>query len=185
VKRFAVIAIAGMCTTASAAGAALLTPMAPGFHQHLQCDRGYVSVDVAAAGVSAEPGSVVVTTTLSLGTLATKTRALRVADARGNIYALGYVGADGAPKRFPKRLLLPATPLAAGERSGYFNVRGTLIEKRFEGMKSGGYEFSDYLSGRRLNSVTYVPGIGLTTARFFGMPPDGSDLACRSGHARF
>ena len=28
-----------------------------------------------------------------------------------HIYALGYVGADGAPKRFPKRLLLPALSL--------------------------------------------------------------------------
>jgi hypothetical protein len=182
-KRFAVVAIAGMCATVSAAGAAQLTPMTPGFHQHLQCDRGYVAINVSNAGVSAEPRAVVVTTTLSLGKVAIKTRALRVADAQGKIYALGYVGSNGAPKRFPKRLLLPATPLAAGERSRYFNVRGTLIEKRFEGMKSGGYVFSDYLSGRRLNRVTYVPGIGLTNARFFGLPPDGSDLACRSGRA--
>jgi hypothetical protein len=182
-KRFAVIAIAGLCATASAAGAAQLTPMAPGFHQHLQCDRGYVAIDVAGADLSAEPGAVVVTTSLSLGKVAIKTRALRVADGLGNIYALGYVGADGAPKRFPKRLLLPATPLAAGERSRYFNVRGTLIDKRFEGRRAGGYVFSDYLAGHRLNRVTYVPGIGLTNARFFGLPPDGGDLACRSGHA--
>lgn len=182
-KRLAVIAFAGMCATASAAGAAQLTPMPPGFHQHLQCDRGYVAIDVAGAALAGEPRAVVVTTTLSLGKVATKTRALRVADGRGNIYALGYVGTDGAPKRFPKRLLLPATPVAAGERSGYFNVRGTLIEKRFEGVEAGGYVFSDYVSGHRLNSVTYVPGIGLTGARFFGMPPDGSDLACRSGRS--
>jgi len=179
-KRLAVCAFAGMCLTASVAGAAQMTPMVPGFHQHLQCDRGYVAVDVAGAGIAAEPHAVVVTTTLALGTVATKTRALRVADAQGNIYALGYVGAGGEPKRFRKRLLLPASPPVAGERSEYFNVRGTLIEKRFEGMKSGGYVFSDYLSGHKRNSVTYVPAIGITGARFFGMPPDGSDLVCRA-----
>jgi hypothetical protein len=178
-KRIAAFVLAGICTTASAAGAAQMMPMVPGFHQRLQCDRGYVAVDVAAAGLPAEPRAVVVTTSISLGNVATKTRSLRVADGRGNIYALGYVGAGGAPKRFPKRLLLPAAPLAAGERSAYQNVSGTLIEKRFEGKKSGGYVFSDYLSGQKLNSVTYVPGIGLVGARFFGMPPDGSDLVCR------
>jgi hypothetical protein len=179
-KRSAVFIFAGMCVTAGAAGAAQMTPMVPGFHQHLRCDRGYVAVDVAAAGIATEPRAVVVTTTLSLGRVATKTRALRVADAQGNIYALGYIGADGEPKRFPKLLLLPASPPVAGERTGYLNVRGTLIEKRFEGMKSGGYVFSDYLSGRKLNSVTYVPAVGITGARFFGMPPDGSDLVCRA-----
>jgi hypothetical protein len=161
---------------------ALLTPMAPGFHQHLPCNRGYVAIDVAAAAAGVEPGAVVVTTTISLGSVATKTRALRVADRRGNIYALGYV-AGGAPKRFPKRLLLPASPPAAGERSGYFSVRGVVIEKRFDGVNSGGYVFSDYLSGHKLNSVTYVPSVGIVAARFFGMPPDGSDLVCRLPHA--
>jgi hypothetical protein len=180
-KRLAVFALAGLCAMAGAAGAAQLTPMAPGFHQHLQCDRGYVAIDVSAASLAAEPQAVVVTTSISLGPVATKTRALRVADGQGNIYALGYVGADGAPKRFPKRLLLPASPPVAGERSGYFNVRGTLIEKRFEGVKAGGYLFSDYLSGQKLNSVTYVPAIGIVGVRFFGMP-DGSDLVCRAPH---
>jgi hypothetical protein len=178
VRRHAAFVLACIGASVSAAGAAPMTPMNPGFHQHLRCNRGYVSIDVAAAGPGVEPGAVVVTTTLALGTVATKTRALRILDARGNIYALGYV-AGGVPKRFPRRLLLPASPPAAGERSGYLNVRGMVIEKRFDGVKSGGYAFSDYLSGRRLNTVTYVPPTGITRARFFGMPPDGSDLVCR------
>lgn len=183
-SRLAAVAFAVLCATANVAGAAQMTPMDPGFHQHLPCNRGYVTIDVSAARLRDEPRAVMVTTTIALGGVATKTRALRVADLRGNIYALGYVGAGGVPKRFQKRLLLPASPLSAGGDSNYLNVRGMLIQKRFEGMKAGGYVFSDYLTGRKLNSVTYVPAIGIAAARFFGMPPDGSDLICGLRPAR-
>ena len=184
---FALPACAG--TGARAAGAAALgpmTPMDPGINQRLQCNHGNIAIGVTAADPRVAPHAVVVTTIITVGAVATKTSSVRTVDGQGNIYALGYV-TGGAVTRFPKRLLLPASPPAAGERSGYFNVSGISIEKRFEGTKTlgaqarpaSGYVFSDYLSGRKLNAVTYVPFVGIADARFFGLLPDGSDLICR------
>jgi hypothetical protein len=180
-----------LLTASAAAGAAgvPIMPMSPGFAERLQCGRGSVAVDVTRADPRIAPRAVVVTTTIAIGSVATKTRSVRTVDGQGNIYSLGYVAGD-ALKAFPKRLLLPASPPAAGARSSYYNVSGIVIAKRFEGAKAAldahgrpltGYVFSDYLSGRKLNAVTYVPSIGIAEARFFGMLPDGSDLTCRLG----
>jgi hypothetical protein len=163
---------------AGAAGSAAMTPMNPGFHQLLKCNQGYVTLDVAPADPHTDPHAVLVTTALAIGPSLTKTTAIRSVDSQGNIYALGYIIGVGVVKRFPRRLLLPAAPPRAGEATSYFNITGTVIEKRFEGTKSGGFVFSDYVSGRKLNSVVYAPGIGLREARFLGMAPGGGDMVC-------
>jgi hypothetical protein len=176
-----------ICASAGAAGAAQLTPMEPGFHQHLQCTKGYVDIDVAA---DAHDGAhaVLFTTTISVGDKATTTTTIRTVDGQGNIFSVGYVIAAGVVKRFPKRLLLPATPPAAGERSAYYSVKGIVVEKRFEGTTAThdaqgrpatGYFFADYVGGNKLNLVTYVPSIGIVGARFFALMPDHSDFVCR------
>jgi len=170
----------------AAGGAGALTPMGPGFHQYLKCNGGYVTLDVAADS-RIEPHSALITTTIAVGPQLTKTSTLRIVDGQGNIYSLGYV-LDGAVKRFPKRLLLPAAPPRTGERSSYFNISGAQIEKRFEGTRRTtdeqrrpmtGYAFSDYLNGQKLNTVVYVPSVGLTEARFFALSGGGSDLVCQ------
>jgi hypothetical protein len=160
-------------------GAAPMTPMTPGFHQRLQCNAGYVTVAVAAAEPMAGPHVAAVPTTVAIGAKTTVTTALRTLDPAGNIYALGYVLAPHVLKLFPKRLLLPASPPAAGAHGSYFSVAGVVIEKRFAGTVPGGYVFSDYLAGRKLNSVTYAPGVGITRARFMGLLPGGNDFICR------
>jgi len=172
---------------ASAAGeTGALTPMGPGFHQYLKCNGGYVTLDVAPDS-RVEPHAALITTTIAVGPQLVKTKTLRVVDGQGNIYSLGY-DLDGAIKRFPKRLLLPAAPPAAGERSSYFNISGVQIEKRFEGTKQTtdeqkrsmtGYVFSDYLNGQKLNTVVYVPSTGLTEARFFALSGGGNDFVCQ------
>ncbi len=172
----ALLICAGAGNTAGAAGMPV-TPMVPGFHQRVPCDRGYVAVEVATADPRIAAHVSLVTTTIAVGRTPAKTRALRAVDARGNIYAFGYV-IGAAVKRFPARLLFPASPPAPGERSSYFTLSGLVIEKRFEGTKAGGYVFSDYLAGRKLNTVTYIPAVGIAAARFFGLLPDGRDLVC-------
>lgn len=179
---------AGARSAAVAAGTAL-TPMSPGFHQLLKCTpQGYVTIDVAAADPKAAPHASIVTTAIAVGAALTKTIAVREADDQGNIYALGYVLQPGVVKRFARRLLLPAAPPAAGQSSTYFNISGIVIDKRFEGTQSTrdgagrpatGYLFSDYLTGRKLNAIVYVPGTGVTEARFFGAGGSGTDVVCR------
>jgi len=170
----------------SAAGAPL-TPLTSGFHQLLKCNGGYVTIDVAPADPSIAPHASLVTTAIAVGPALTRTKAARIVDGQGNIYALGYEIAPGAFKRFPQRLLLPAAPPQAGERSTYFNIGGVAIEKHFDGpaatrdaraRPAAGFAFSDYLSGHKLNTVVYVPAIGITEARFFGVA-GGHDLICR------
>jgi hypothetical protein len=162
--------------------------MSPGFHQLLKCTpQGYVSIDVAPADPKIAPHASIVTTSIAVGPSMNKTVAVREADGQGNIYALGYVLQPGVVKRFARRLLLPAAPPAAGERSTYFNISGIVIDKRFEGTQSThdgagrpatGYAFSDYFSGRKVNAIVYVPGTGVTEASFFGAA--GSDaVVCR------
>jgi hypothetical protein len=192
VKRYTtVVLILALLTCAplganAAGGIGALTPMGPGFHQYLKCNGGYVTLDVAADS-RVEQHAALITTTIAVGPQMTKTRTLRVVDGQGNIYSLGY-DIDGAIKRFPKRLLLPAAPPPAGERSSYFNISGAQIEKRFEGTKSTtdeqqrpmtGYVFSDYLNGQKLNTVVYVPSVGLTEARFFALNGGGNDFVCQ------
>jgi hypothetical protein len=155
-----------------------MTPMNPGFHQTLLCNHGRVTIDVADAHPAAVPHGVLVTTTVSVGTRPARTQAIREADAAGNIYARGYV-VDSGFKGFPKQLLLPAVPPQPGQVSSYSSISGDTIEKRYEGRSGAGYVFSDYYGGRKLNSVTYVPSIGVTEARFNALLPDGSDLVCR------
>jgi len=187
---FALAAAAGAGNLAVAAGAPL-TPMSPGFHQLLKCTpQGYVTIDVATADPKVAPHASLVTTAIASGPSVTRTTAVREADAQGDIYALGYVLQPGVVKRFARRLLLPAAPPAAGERSTYFNLTGIVIDKHFEGTQptrdgagrpATGYLFSDYLSGRKLNAIVYVPGTGVTEARFFGAG-SGGDVVCRLNH---
>jgi hypothetical protein len=166
------LGMAGSC----AAGP--LTPLEPGFHQTLQCDHGTMSVDVAA-GTPAMGRAVRVTTALTFAGSTVKTTALREVDGAGNIYALGYVLAQGVIKRFPRRLLLPANPPKPGEVNSYFNVTGVTIQKRYEGRHAGGYVFSDFIGNHKLNAATYVPSVGITEARFFGLLANNGDLICR------
>jgi hypothetical protein len=158
--------------------ALVMTPMNPGFHQTLLCNHGRVTIDVADAHPNTVPHGVLVTTTVSVGAKPLRTQAVREADAAGNIYARGYI-VNGGFKSVPKQLLLPASPPQPGEMSSYSNVSGDTIEKRFEGRSGAGYIFSDYYAGRKLNSVTYVPSIGVKEIRFYALLPDGSDLVCR------
>jgi hypothetical protein len=174
---------------AAFAAATPLTPMSPGFHQLLKCTpQGYVTIDVAADPKNAPDMDV--TTVIAVGAALTKTIALREADGQGNIYALGYILQPGVEKRFARRLLLPAVPPAPGQHSTYFNITGIVIGKHFEGTRPArdaagrpatGYVFSDYLSGRKLNEIVYVPGTGVTGIRLIASA-GGSDVVCRLGH---
>ena len=92
-------------------------------------------------------------------------------------------------KRFPKRLLLPAVPPAAGQRSTYYNISGAQIEKRFDGMqattdahgaKAKGFAFSDYVGGHRLNTVVYLPALGVADLTYYGVLPNNADLNCHA-----
>lgn len=171
------------CAAASAAGPASMTPMTPGFHQQLKCNGGYVTIDVGAADPHMAKDAAIVTTAIAAGPALTRTKAVRELDHRGEIFAIGYV-VEGALKRFPRRLLLPAVPPKAGERTTYFNISGTVIEKHFEGTRAvrdaTGYVFSDYLSGQRLNTIVYVPALGVAEARFYNLKGTGSDLICQA-----
>jgi len=180
----AVLALSG----AANAGASPLTPMNAGFHQRLECNGGHVDIAVLPGHPKLAPNTTAVMTTLSLGDAQIKTTALRSVDAAGNIYAYGYA-MPGFVKRFHKQLLLPASPPAAGSHTTYFNVSGVKITKRYEGMygpfgapapTQGGYVFSDYLNGHKLNTVTYIPAVGVTNAAFIGLRPDHTDLICHS-----
>jgi hypothetical protein len=176
------------CACVSAAGAAVpMTPMTPGFHQHLQCNGGYVLTEVAAADPKMAPSAALITTTIAVGPQLITTKTLRTVDGQGNIYGLGYVIQSGVVKRFPKELLLPANP-APGQHSGYSNITGAIIDKRFEGTRATrdaqgraltGFAFSDFLGGRKLNTVVYVPGFGIADARFYSLQSPKGDLICR------
>jgi hypothetical protein len=175
---------------APAAAAGPMTPMNAGFHQLLHCNtQGYVTVDVAAGDPKIAPGSMLVTTAVAIGPQMTKTQAYRGMDAQGNIYAYGYLLQPGVTKRFAKALLLPANPPSVGERSTYYSITGAQIEKRFEGMKAttdahgaaaNGFAFSDYLNGHKLNTVVYLPAIGVAELTFYGVLPNSADLICHA-----
>lgn len=177
----------GASGPARAAGT-LLTPMNPGFHQLLTCTpQGYVTIDVAAPDPKVDAHAMLVTTAIAFGPQLAKTIALRESDGRGDVYALGYILQPGVTKRFPRRLLLPAAPPAAGERSTYFNISGVVIDKRYDGPRPArdaggrpatGYAFSDELNGRRTDTIVYVPGTGVTEARFYGAGGSGGDVVC-------
>lgn len=183
-KRYAAFAFAcALPFSAAAAAAGPMTPMTAGFHQQLKCNGGYVTIDVATADPHMAAHAVVVTTAVAAGPELSRTSAVRDVDHRGDIYATGYV-IDGVLKRFPRRLLLPAFPPQAGQHMTYFNISGTVIEKRFEGTEpmggATGYAFSDYLSGHRLNRIVYVPAIGVAEARFYAIKEPGKDLICKA-----
>jgi hypothetical protein len=177
----------GGALTAAASGAPVpMTPMTPGFHQHLQCNGGYVLTEVSTADPKTAPDAELITTTIAVGQQLTRTKTVRSVDGQGNIYGIGYVIQAGVFKRFPKQLLFPANP-APGEHSGYSNITGALIDKRFDGKKATtdaggraltGYAFSDYLGGQKLNTVVYVPGFGIAEARFFSLQGPKNDLIC-------
>lgn len=182
------LAIALLTGVSAGAGAAAvpMTPMTPGFHQHLKCNGGYVLTEVATADPKIAPDAYLITTTIAVGGQLTKTQTLRTVDGQGNIYGLGYVIQAGVVKRFPKELLLPVNP-APGEHRGYANITGAVIDKRFEGTKATtdaqgrtltGFAFSDFLSGRKLNTVIYVPGFGIADARFYSLQGPKGDLIC-------
>ena len=181
----ALLIAAALCSGATApASAEALTPMRPGFVQTLHCNGGSVRIAVATQRSPLAPEATVVTTTLKLGDTTAVTRALRTMDARGNIYALGYA-MPSFVKRFHKTLLLPASPPRPGSVTSYFNLSGLSVRKRFIGTKAAGtsatgYVFADDLRGHNLNTVTYVPSIGIATATFTGLKADRSDLVCRS-----
>lgn len=113
----------------SAAGAAALTPMEPGFRQTLHCNGGNIEIALETKRNPLAPRVTVVTTTLSVGGAKIVTNALRTMDAQGNIYALGYA-LPGFVKTFRKMLLLPASPPAAGSVTSYYNVGEVLAYKR-------------------------------------------------------
>lgn len=184
-----ILAFALLPCAPAAAASVPMTPMNPGFHQLLHCNTGYVTVDVASADPKIAPNAMLVTTAVAIGPSLTQTQALRAADDQGNIYAFGYVLAPGEVKRFPKRLLLPGGPPAAGERSTYFSITGVTIEKRFEGTQATtdaqghpatGYAFSDYLNEQKLNSVVYVPAVGVTELQLYNVLPNKGDLVCHA-----
>jgi hypothetical protein len=190
-KRFLTVASAAaalLCPMVSPAVAAgPMTPMTPGFHQHLQCNGGYVLTEVAPADPKMAENAELITTTIAAGPQLTKTKTLRSVDGQGNIYDLGYIIQTGAVKRFPKQLLLPANP-APGTHNAYFNITGATIEKRFEGTRPTkdaqghaftGFVFSDYLANRRVNTVVYVPGFGITETRFYSLQSPSGDLVCK------
>jgi hypothetical protein len=176
----------------NAAGAASLTPMQPGFHQLLKCNGGYVTIDVAALNRhDVAPPAVQVTTSIAVGSILVKTPAIREVEHDGSITSLGYL-TDKGFKRFPKRVLLPAVPVKAGERSEYFNITGDVIEKRYDGLAQtrdaggkpvSGYAFSDHIKGHKLNTVVYWPPLGVAEARFYAIA-NGADLVCRAAPAK-
>jgi hypothetical protein len=180
---FLAVALCAGATATSSAEA--LTPMNPGFEQTLRCNGGSVRIAVATQRNSLAPEATVVTTTLKLGDTTAVTRALRTMDAHGNIYAFGYA-MPSFVKRFHKTLLLPSSPPRPGSATSYFNVSGFTVRKQFIGTRtagtngSTGYVFADDLRGHKLNTVTYVPSIGIATATFIGLKTDRSDLVCRS-----
>ena len=186
-KRYLSAALTCALLLPGAAGAAgPMTPMHPGFHQLLKCNGGYVTIDVAPANPHVAADAMVVTTAIASGPSLNKTQAVRELDHRGAIFAIGYL-TGSAFKRFPRRLLLPADPPRPGERSEYFNISGTVIEKRFdgaaptrdaEGKPASGWAFSDYLSGHKLNTIIYLPPVGITEARFYGLS-GAKDTVCR------
>jgi hypothetical protein len=178
--------LAAALTREAPAAALPMTPMTPGFHQHLQCNGGYVLTQVTAADPKIEPNAELITTTIAVGPQLTKTKTVRSVDGQGNIYGIGYVIDAGVFKRFPRQLLLPAKP-APGEHSGYSNITGATIDKRFDGTKTTtdaaghaltGFAFSDYLGGQKLNTVVYVPGFGIAEARFLSLQGPKNDLIC-------
>lgn len=185
-----ILALAWASTLGAPAAAAVsgpLTPMNAGFHEYLKCNQGYVTVDVAPADPKIAPGSMVVTTAVAVAQNLAKTRTVRSMDARGNIYETGYMLDGPAFKKFPKVLLLPAAPPSPGQHGSYYNISGTKVDKRYDGpVKTAdargralpGYAFSDYLGSRRLNTVVYAPGTGLTEATFYGIL-GGTDLSCK------
>jgi len=183
-------ALALLAPAPAGAAGGPMTPMNPGFHQLLHCNtQAYVTVDVAPGDPKVAPNSMLVTTAVALGPTITKTQAYRGADVRGNIYAYGYLLQPGVTKSFPKRLLLPANPPATGERSTYYSITGAQIEKRFEGTKAttdehgtaaNGFAFSDYLNGHKLNTVVYLPAIGVAELTFYGVLPNSADLSCHA-----
>ena len=182
----AAVAVAVAVGTSSVAAATALAPMEPGFRQTLQCNGGSVLIAVATKRNPLARDATVVTTTLTLGNAKIVTSALRTMDKKGNIYALGYA-LPKFVKRFPKTLLLPGTPPPAGSVTFYHNISGRKVQKRFEGTTSAfgagvgtRYVFSDFLDGKKLNTVTYKPGVGITNAAFTGLKADQSDLLCRA-----
>ncbi|HEV8019836.1 MAG TPA: hypothetical protein VGP41_01160 [Candidatus Lustribacter sp.] len=186
---FALASALSIGVVARMAAADPMTPMTPGFHQQLKCNGGYVTVDVSEADPHMASHAALVTTAIAAGPALSRTKAVRDLDHRGDIFAIGYV-VDGFLKRFPRRLLLPAVPPKAGEYSTYFNISGTVIEKHYEGTRpmhdaqgapATGYVFSDYLTKQRLNTIVYVPAIGVAEARFFNLTGPGKDLICRAG----
>jgi hypothetical protein len=188
--RIALTLALALLASAPAAAEGLMTPMNAGFHQQLHCNtQGYVTVDVAPGDPKVAPNAMLVTTAVAVGPQMTKTQAYRGTDAQGNIYAYGYLLQPGVTKRFPKALLLPATPPAAGQRSTYYSISGAQVEKRFEGMKTttdahgaaaNGFAFSDYLNGHKLNTVVYLPAIGVAELTFYGVLPNQGDLSCHA-----
>jgi len=189
-KIAAALALALLVSTPAGAAGGLLTPMNAGFHQQLHCNtQGYVTVDVAPGDPKVASNAMLVTTVVAIGPSIRKTQAYRGADAQGNIYAYGYLLQPGVTKRFPTRLLLPAVPPAAGQRGTYYSVNGTQVEKRFEGMMpttdahgaaANGFAFSDYLDGHKLNTVVYLPAIGVAELTFYGVLPNQADLSCHA-----
>jgi hypothetical protein len=184
------LALALLAVAPAAAAGRPMTPMNAGFHQLLHCNtQGYVTVDVAPGDPHIAPNAMLVTTAVAVGPSMTKTQAYRGMDAQGNIYAYGYLLQPGVTKRFAKALLLPASPPAAGERSTYYSISGAQIEKRFNGMQptkdahgaaANGFAFSDYLKGRKLNTVVYLPAIGVSELTFYGVLPNAGDLICHA-----
>jgi hypothetical protein len=184
------LALTLLASAPAGAAGGLMTPMNAGFHQQLHCNtQGYVTVDVAPGDPKVAPDAMLVTTAVAIGPSITKTQAYRGTDAQGNIYAYGYLLQPGVTKRFPKALLLPAVPPAAGERSTYSSIGGAQVEKRFDGMQAttdahgvaaSGFAFSDYLNGRKLNTVVYLPAIGVAELTFYGVLPSNGDLSCHA-----
>ena len=148
-----------------------------------------MTIDVAAADPHLAAHAEVVTTAIAAGPALSRTKAVRELDHRNDIFAIGYVIDNNVLKRFPRRLLLPAAPPKAGEHTTYFNITGTIIEKRFDGTQpvrnpqgreATGYAFSDYLTGQR-NTIVYLPALGVASARFYNLKGTGNDLICQAG----
>jgi len=181
--------VAAVLAAAALLGAAPMTPMTAGFHQQLKCNGGYITVDVANADAHMTPEhAFAVTTAIAVGQDLKRTVAIREVDHTDAIVSIGYV-VDGAFKRFPRRVLLPAVPPKPGEHMSYFNITGVVIEKHYDGTRpvsdpqgkpATGYAFSDYYKGQRLNTTVYLPGSGLTDARFYNLKAPGSDLICKA-----
>ncbi len=175
-----------VAAAASAAGAIPMTPLAVGFHQTIKCNGGYLTIDVGPMERhEAAPPAVLVTTAIAVGPELNRTRAVREVEHDGSITSLGYI-TDKGFRRYPKRVLLPAAPPKGGEVSQYFNITGDLIEKQYDGpaptrdangQPATGYAFSDHIKGHKLNTVVYLPTLGIAEARFYGIN-GGKDLVC-------